>query len=181
MAAMPRPTGNGAPAKPRSMAAMDELSLVPAREADRTYLAHLNFLTDTLGEEFGPLSAGFDTDFEYYLSQWQPSDGGIVAWVGNIPAGGLWLSWGTSTRHGYGHVAAGIPELAIAVERRFHGQGIGSALLRAGADLAQDLGAPGISLSVSDHNPRARQLYERLGFRPTGDNRDGHAVLVHYF
>lgn len=153
---------------------------MPLTEADRTYLARLNFLTDVLGDEFAELHADFDTDFGYYLGDWNPDRGGFIAWEGNIPAGGVWLNWGTDERHGYGHVAAGIPELALAVEPRFRGQGVGTLLLDAATDLAEEMGAPGISLSVAPENERAHRLYLHVGFQPVGENR-GHILLVKRF
>lgn len=47
------------------------------------------------------------------------------------------------------------------------GCGLGTALLRHIRRRAAEAGADRVWLHVSDHNPRARRLYERLGFRPT--------------
>lgn len=150
-------------------------------EADRTYIARLNFLTDVFGEEHADVSPEFDRDFDFYVRDWQPENGGFIAWDGNIPAGGVWLVWGTDERHGYGHVTEGIPELALAVEGRYKGQGIGTALLEMAAELAKELGAPGISLSVAPTNERAHRLYLHVGFEPTGIVREGHPVLARYW
>lgn len=135
---------------------MSDFELRPLSEADRTYLARLNFLTDTFGEEHKELTPQFDADFDYYLAGWEPSRGGFIAWEGNVPAGGVWLNWGTEQRHGYGHVEEGIPELA------------------------RDLGAPGASLSVALANERAHRLYLFMGFEPVGES-EGHVVLVKRF
>lgn len=156
------------------------MQLLSLTDADRTYLARLNFLTDTFGDEFKELPAEFDTDFDYYLGGWEPSRGGFIAWEGNVPAGGAWLNWGTAERHGYGHVAEGIPEVALAVEPRFRSQGVGTMLLDACTVLAREMNAPGISLSVAEDNTRAHRLYLHLGFEPVGHGR-GHEVLVKRF
>ncbi|MEJ5927820.1 N-acetyltransferase [Corynebacterium sp. H128] len=158
-----------------------ELTLSATSELDRTYVARLNFLTDTFGDEQGTLSDDFDEDYAFYVAEWEPSNGGFIAWRGNIPAGGVWLVWGTDDQHGYGHVTEGIPELAIAVEGRFKGQGIGTALLDAATELARTLGAPGISLAVAPDNERAHRLYLHVGFEDTGIVRNGHPVLVKRF
>ena len=50
----------------------DELTLRPTTEADRTYIARLNFLTDTYGDEHGELEASFDADFDFYVNRWLP-------------------------------------------------------------------------------------------------------------
>ena len=65
------------------------LELRPTTEADRTYIARLNFLTDTFGDEHGTVPAEFDEDFTFYVDDWQPERGGFIAWRGNIPAGGV--------------------------------------------------------------------------------------------
>ena len=44
------------------------------------------------------------------------------------------------------------------------GQGIGSALVRRASELARSEGLPRLLLEVNDANPRARGLYQRLGF-----------------
>ena len=48
------------------------------------------------------------------------------------------------------------------------GQGLGSALLTWAQACARDAGAAGIDLHVAVVNPRARSLYQRLGFRAEG-------------
>lgn len=157
------------------------MHFAPTTESDRTYIARLNFLTDVFGDEHAAVCAEFERDFEYYVRDWRPEHGGIIAWDGCIPAGGVWLVHGTEERHGYGHVTEGIPELALAVEGRYQGQGIGTALLKQAADLAKDLGAPGISLSVHPDNERAYGLYLKQGFAETGIVREGHPVLLKEF
>lgn len=156
------------------------MHLLSLTEADRTYLARINFLADTFGDEHKELPEGFEEGFDYYLGDWEPSRGGFIAWEGHVPAGGVWLNWGTAERHGFGHVAEGIPELALAVEPRFRGQGVGTLLIDAATDLSREMGAPGISLSVAKDNDRAHRLYLHLGFEPVSE-RDGHIVLVKRF
>jgi GNAT superfamily N-acetyltransferase len=59
-----------------------------------------------------------------------------------------------------------IPEICIAVEPNFQGQGIGSRLLEELIQGAMELdGVPGVTCqSVREDNP-AVHLYERMGFR----------------
>lgn len=155
----------------------EELILKPTTESDRTYVYRLNFLTETFGDEHGELEDSYDEWADYYVAEWEPENGGFTAWIGNTPAGGVWLLWGRDDRHGYGHVADDIPELAIAVEERYSGHGIGGALLDAATELARELGASAISLSVDPRNARAEYLYLKKGFEPTGIERHGHKVL----
>lgn len=52
----------------------------------------------------------------------------------------------------------------ICVDSAARGHGIGTALLNAATDHARVKGMRAVKLSVIDRNPRARALYERLGF-----------------
>ncbi|MDZ8274826.1 GNAT family N-acetyltransferase [Microbacterium aquimaris] len=61
--------------------------------------------------------------------------------------------------------------ISVAAEARGHG--IGSALLGRARTLAHDHDCRWVELSVIDQNPRARALYERLGFRAVHTERLG--------
>lgn len=152
----------------------------PTTESDRTYIARLNYLTETFGDDLGELGPNFAADYEFYVDNWRPEQGGFVAWDNHIPLGGVWLVWGTDDKHGYGFVRDDIPELAIAVESRAAGRGLGTALIKAAIDLAEQLGAPSISLAVDTANPRAERLYRHLGFVPVSETPvDGYLTMVH--
>jgi GNAT superfamily N-acetyltransferase len=58
--------------------------------------------------------------------------------------------------------------LYIDVHREWRGAGVGAALIDGAVNWAKDHGVEMIALSVLDSNPRARALYERLGFKVTG-------------
>lgn len=148
-----------------------------ATEADRTYLARLNFLADVWGDETKEHDTSPSPESAYYVDAWTPEHGGIIAWDGTNPAGGIWLNWGDDTTPGYGHVKEGVPEVALAVEERYKGQGLGTQLLRAAEDLAREKGATQISLSVAEENPRARRLYLHVGYQPVS-NHHAHDVLI---
>lgn len=53
----------------------------------------------------------------------------------------------------------------VCVDAAARGRGVGTLLLDEAAVLARETGARAIRLSVVDTNPRARALYERLGYR----------------
>jgi ribosomal protein S18 acetylase RimI-like enzyme len=53
----------------------------------------------------------------------------------------------------------------VLVDPAHRSTGIGSAALAAAENLAREAGFNAIELNVFDHNPRARSLYERLGYR----------------
>ncbi|WP_018693151.1 GNAT family N-acetyltransferase [Algicola sagamiensis] len=54
----------------------------------------------------------------------------------------------------------------ISVSKQMRGKGIGTELLHQLKGLAREKGYQEIRLDVIDTNPKARQLYERLGFVP---------------
>lgn len=58
--------------------------------------------------------------------------------------------------------------LGIELHRAWRGVGLGSAMIRYAIEWAQAQGVEMIQLGVLDSNPRAKALYERLGFRQTG-------------
>jgi len=88
------------------------------------------------------------------------ADGGyLIAWEDGSPIGHAYLAWaGTEL---------GLPELQdvfVTPDRR--GAGVGTALTRKAERLVAAQGYDRLSLSVGVRNPRARALYERLGYEP---------------
>ena len=62
-----------------------------------------------------------------------------------------------------------VPEIGyLQVEPARRGSGIGTALVGFGERLARERGASAVTIGVGLDNPRARALYQRLGYRPTG-------------
>ncbi|MBM7052196.1 MULTISPECIES: N-acetyltransferase [unclassified Rothia (in: high G+C Gram-positive bacteria)] len=161
---------------------MSDFTLRAMSEADATYLSRLNFLTDVFGDESAEPSSHFEEEYKFYVGQWTPESGGFIAWDGIIPAGGAWLNWGTDAHHGAGFVKEGIPEVAIAVESRYQGQGLASLLFDALIDLAREQGAPGICLAVDTRNESARAIYEHKGFEFAAEVPDSHYIsMVKHF
>jgi ribosomal protein S18 acetylase RimI-like enzyme len=58
--------------------------------------------------------------------------------------------------------------LAAGVAPSLQRRGIGTQLMHAAEDAARERGLHTIELGVEDHNPDARRLYNRLGYRVTG-------------
>jgi GNAT superfamily N-acetyltransferase len=88
----------------------------------------------------------------------------IIAWQGDSPAG---------------MVACGLeadsPDevylVSMWVVPLYRVRGVGRALVNAVTRWARDRGAISIHLWVTESNQHARALYERCGFRPTGDRQ----------
>ena len=68
---------------------------------------------------------------------------------------------------------------SIAVESRYHGQGLAGRLLDATKQKARQLGIPAVGLLVDKGNPAAERLYLRHGFEYVGDNTWGGHPMKH--
>ena len=113
-----------------------------------------------------------------YLAGWpRQGDYGLVA-EQDGSLGAAWYRTYTEVSHGYGFVAADVPELAIAVIASCRHEGIGRRLL---ADLIEASVAQGyraVSLSVAENNP-ARALYESSGFVPVEKHGSTWTMIRH--
>jgi ribosomal protein S18 acetylase RimI-like enzyme len=104
-----------------------------------------------------------DPRYVMYLAGWpRQGDYGLVAEQGGS-LGAAWYRTYTEVSHGYGFVAADVPELSIAVVASRRREGIGRQLLTDLINASVDQGYPALSLSVREENP-ARSLYESVGF-----------------
>lgn len=112
-----------------------------------------------------------------YVDGWgKTGDIGFIALSNqNQPVGSVTLRFFTAASKGYGFVDEITPELGMAVLRKYRGQGIGTALLRAVLEEANQRGIKAISLSVDPRNP-AKRLYERFCFKDVG--KEGGSVTM---
>lgn len=99
----------------------------------------------------------------FYQRQWMSHEIGeafvIVADFNGFPIGQAAIYWEGKAAH------PGIPDLqSLRVHPLFQGQGIGTHLLNAGAQIVKDRGLKQIGLSVNPENLRAHHLYERCGY-----------------
>lgn len=147
------------------------LEFRPIGSNAETLLEHFTYLAIFLPEEVKapperivyeePLLRAF---FEGFGGR--AGDLGVVATSKGNAVGCAWLR---IIPGGYGHVDMQTPELAIAVEPEWRGQGVGTRLLCELFEQAAAAGYRQLSLSVQKANP-ARHLYVRLGFELLRDN-----------
>jgi GNAT superfamily N-acetyltransferase len=90
-----------------------------------------------------------------------PGQSFFTAWVGETAVGTFWVSTERPMAFVYD----------IAVDESQRRRGYGEAIMNAGARWARDLGHPALGLNVFGHNPNARSLYDKLGYRVTQDFR----------
>ena len=81
-----------------------------------------------------------------------------------------WLGLAGETRHPEAHAEARI--LSIAVEPGCQGLGIGSGLTKAGLDYLRSRGEKMVRLEVRPDNQPAIRVYEKYGFKITGETTD---------
>lgn len=82
-----------------------------------------------------------------------------VAEVDGVPVGDLWLSTGSTMAFVYN----------IEVHQDQRRKGYGSAIMNAAALRCRELGHPVLGLNVFAHNPKARALYDKLGYQVSND------------
>ncbi|HEX5303286.1 MAG TPA: GNAT family N-acetyltransferase [Streptosporangiaceae bacterium] len=84
----------------------------------------------------------------HYIAGWPRDTGlGVIAEAGSQPAGAAWIRFFPASQPGYGFVSFDVPELTIGVAAPWRGRGVGRALLRAIAGLAEQAGITRISLT----------------------------------
>lgn len=83
----------------------------------------------------------------------------FTAWVEETPVGTLWMSTESPVAYVY--------DVEVREDQRR--RGYGEAIMNAAARWCRDRGHPGLGLNVFGHNPNARALYDKLGYRVTRD------------
>jgi RimJ/RimL family protein N-acetyltransferase len=129
------------------------VSIRPAVAGDRLPLARL--LAEVAEE--GTIGSEPPVDIARRAANWK-LDGTLVAVVADVVVGELRVE---SSYFGFG-------EIGMMVASGWRSEGIGSALVAAAIDFAQEQGLHKLSLSVFPHNKPARGLYEKFGFVEEG-------------
>ena len=131
-----------------------DLNLRPASERDREFLyaLHCSTMRDVIEQTWGWDDAGQRADFQKRFDMHTVS----IIEAESRSVGSLWLEQKPDSLY--------IHELQVAPPQQ--GRGIGTAVIEMVIEQGASRGLP-IALSVVPANPRARDLYERLGFRVT--------------
>jgi ribosomal protein S18 acetylase RimI-like enzyme len=141
------------------------ISLIPMTPEDaRLFLADSegDYAADLAETERWPLDAARATTkelLEEILPRREATPGHDFLWVvhDGVRVGRVWL--GPSLED-----PTSLYVWDISIHRDYQGRGFGGVALDAIATIASDRGLDNISLSVSEHNPAARRLYERKGY-----------------
>jgi GNAT superfamily N-acetyltransferase len=116
-----------------------------------------------------------------YVDGWgRQGDCAVVACrnPGGLEIGAAWYRLFPEDAPGYGFVDVTVPEIAVAVEESFRGQGVGRALMTTLLDLACRQGVSMLSLSVELSNSRAYYLYSSLGFRRVDGDEHNETMVI---
>jgi ribosomal protein S18 acetylase RimI-like enzyme len=124
-----------------------DLRLRALQDAPYAFSSSVERERDRTAEDWEELASGAAVFVAVENDEWLGMVGAYVP--DNSPeAVGIWGTW---------------------VDPQARGRGLGRLLMNAAIEWAQDHRATRIDLSVTDRANEARLLYERLGFRPTGE------------
>ena len=135
-----------------------------------------------------------DKENFYPLLKMDPGDGGKFVASNAVSLAEAWLYYESQDTHpfavyhgeelvGFMMVhedrAKGVLDLwRLAIAKEHQGKGYGSAALRTLIPLARESGKYiCIAIGYMEGNDRARHIYEKLGFRPTGLVEDGEIIM----
>ena len=121
-----------------------------------------------------PRSIIENEDLQVYVRDFgmKADDRCLVAEVGGKVVGAVW----TRVMNESGHIADGIPSLAISIYKDYRSQGIGTALLREMLQLLRRDGYPQVSLSVQKAN-YAFQMYQKAGFEVLKETEEEYLMV----
>lgn len=93
----------------------------------------------------------------------------LIAWLGDDPIGHALVRWSVTVDEPVASVLRDCPNIEdLLVRADLRSAGAGTRLLAEAERLARGRGFARIGLAVATDNPRARRLYERLGYAPAG-------------
>ena len=121
-----------------------------------------------------PRSIIENEDLQVYVRDFgmKADDRCLVAEVDGKVVGAVW----TRVMNDYGHIANGIPSLAISLYKDYRGRSIGTELLREMLQLLLRDGYPQVSLSVQKANYASR-MYQKAGFEVVKETEEEYVML----
>lgn len=144
-------------------------SLRPATSADEPFLREMLHLAATPpGAELPAEEVLSRPRVARYAAGWMsPTDVGVVAELEDRPVGMAWVRlFHPSQQDAYEDVH--MHSLAIGLLPEVRGQGLGTLLIRALLDAADQKALQGVQLTTSERNLAAIALYTAAGFHLTG-------------
>ena len=151
------------------------------REIKETEYPLLNdFLYEAIfipnGMEAPPRSIINSPELQVYVSGFgtQKHDRALVAEVNGTVIGAVWVR----IMDDYGHVDDNTPSFAISLYKNYHGQGIGTAMMRKMLSILKDCGYKQASLAVQKAN-YAVQMYQKTGFEIVDENEEEYIMINH--
>lgn len=106
-------------------------------------------------------------------------DNCLVALVGDKIVGAVWTRILSGSVKGFGNVDSQTPEFAISLYQEYHGQGIGTQLMRKMLKLLKEKSYAKTSLAVQKDNYAVR-MYQKVGFIIVAE-KDEEYIMVHEF
>lgn len=151
------------------------LRIRPAQHSDEAFLWRMLYHAAHMEQDDAPFPDGAKSNpyLARYVQNWgAPADLGLIGELEGMPVGAAWSRL-LEPHEGEPPAEELLPELAVAVEPAYLGQGIGTRLLAAYLEAAEQH-FPAVTLTVRAGNPALR-LYQRAGFEITGEivNRVG--------
>ena len=121
-----------------------------------------------------PRSIIENEDLQVYVQDFgkEAYDRCLVAQVDGKVVGAVW----TRIMNDFGHVADGVPSLAVSLYKEYRHQGIGTELLREMLQMLRKDGYPQVSLSVQKAN-YAFRMYRKAGFEVLKENGDEYLMV----
>ena len=122
-----------------------------------------------------PRSIIKNEDLQVYVRDFgqSPDDKCLVAEADGKIVGAIW----SRIKEDYGHIADGIPSLAISLYKEYRNQGIGTALLQQMIQLLRREGYEKVSLSVQKENYASR-MYLKAGFDVLRETEEEYIMVL---
>ena len=127
------------------------------------------------GIEPPPKSIIDSPELQEYIVEFgkRKSDKALVAEIQGNVVGAIWVR----IMNDYGHIDNDTPSLAMSVNKKYRGLGIGTALLNQLLSVERLAGYSRISLSVQKNN-YAVKMYEKIGFTVVDEKSEEYIMTV---